>query len=740
MSSDELNTLIERIASATQTATDVEALRVALTDYNQDLRQLGKYNVNIGQGQDIHIGDRTYVSWNEEAIKTLIEVVQKQLPKPTGIPTNLPPSGAIHFVGREQELKMLHRQLQQNETAIFAIVGMGGTGKTELARQYVLTYKQMYLGGICWLQARAGNVGMQIVQFAQAYLQLCPPNGLDLLGQVKFCWRNWQPGAVLVVLDDLTNYQAIQPYLPPSDSRFKLLITTRLRLEDIMQPLILDTLNEISAFDLLQGWIGADKLVCNPLTREDSASKLCKRLGCLPLALQLVGRYIKKRKLTLDEMLHRLESKGLSHPSMHIDQKDRTFALNVERGVEAAFQLSWEDLDDSPKAQRLAHLLSLFALAPIPWNLVEGTMNEQDSEELEDARIALENLNLLQGEDPYQLHQLIREFFQTQLVHSQDADALKQRFCQTMVAVAKEVPEAPTREQILAIAPTMPHIAEAAITLKDWLSDDGLISPYISLQRFYQSQGAYTQVEFWAKQCLLLCLNRFSEKHLNVARSFNNLAVVYEVQGRYKEAELLFTKALNLYKNLLPKEDSEVAASLNNLAGVYRAQGRYQEAEPLYREALEMTKRLLGNEHPQVATILNNLALIYRSQSHYKKAELLYREALEMTKRLLGNEHLKVATSLSNLALVYEFREQYGEAELLYREALEMTRRLLGDENPALITGLNNLAYLYTYRSRAKEAKPLYQEALKIAEKTLGSNHPKTNKIRENLEQLRNRS
>ena len=59
MSSNELNTIIERIASGTQTATDVEALRVVLSDRNQDLLQLGKYNVNIGRGQDIHIGDRT---------------------------------------------------------------------------------------------------------------------------------------------------------------------------------------------------------------------------------------------------------------------------------------------------------------------------------------------------------------------------------------------------------------------------------------------------------------------------------------------------------------------------------------------------------------------------------------------------------------------------------------------------------------------------------------------------------
>ncbi len=86
MSSDELNTIIERIASGTQTTTDVEALRVALSDRSQDVRQLGKYNVNIGQGQDIHIGERTYVTWNDEAIQALIEVVQK-LQSTTQTPT-----------------------------------------------------------------------------------------------------------------------------------------------------------------------------------------------------------------------------------------------------------------------------------------------------------------------------------------------------------------------------------------------------------------------------------------------------------------------------------------------------------------------------------------------------------------------------------------------------------------------------------------------------------------------------
>jgi hypothetical protein len=55
------------------------------------------------------------------------------------------------------------------------------------------------------------------------------------------------------------------------------------------------------------------------LTQESiKAKELVQRLGYLPLALQLVGRYVKKRKISLTEMLRRLEEKGLGHPSLEV--------------------------------------------------------------------------------------------------------------------------------------------------------------------------------------------------------------------------------------------------------------------------------------------------------------------------------------------------------------------------------------------------------------------------------------
>lgn len=175
------------------------------------------------------------------------------------VPENLPHSGVVEFVGRAEAMAKLDQMLQQGDrVAVSAIAGMGGMGKTELALQYALSHREQYAAGICWLQARGAEVGTQLVRFAQTQLSLNPPDTFELLDQVKFCWRNWRSGPALLIFDDVTDYEAIEPYLPPStEPRFKVLLTTRLRLGRSVQQLALDVLDEAAALALLQSLVGA---------------------------------------------------------------------------------------------------------------------------------------------------------------------------------------------------------------------------------------------------------------------------------------------------------------------------------------------------------------------------------------------------------------------------------------------------------------------------------------------------
>ena len=56
-----------------------------------------------------------------------------------------------------------------------------------------------------------------------------------------------------------------------------------------------------------------------------------------------------------------------------------------------------------------------------------------------------------------------------------EADHLKMAFVKVMVEEVKTIPDTPTKEQAEAVALSMPHIAESATELEQWLEDDDLI-------------------------------------------------------------------------------------------------------------------------------------------------------------------------------------------------------------------------------------------------------------------------
>ncbi|MBX0330682.1 tetratricopeptide repeat protein [Oscillochloris sp. ZM17-4] len=197
------------------------------------------------------------------------------------------------------------------------------------------------------------------------------------------------------------------------------------------------------------------------------------------------------------------------------------------------------------------------------------------------------------------------------------------------------------------------------------------------------------------------------------ATTLNNMAGVYQDLGQPQRALQLYDEALPIRRAVGDRAGE--AATLNNMAGVYQGLGQPQRALQLYDEALPIT-RAVGDRAGE-ATTLNNMALVYQGLGQPQRALQLYDEALPI-RRAVG-DRAGEATTLNNMALVYQGLGQPQRALQLYDEALPITRAV-GNRAGEAAT-LNGMAYLYIDLQRFQDALATFEQSL-IAEHEVG--HP----------------
>ncbi len=182
--------------------------------------------------------------------------------------------------------------------------------------------------------------------------------------------------------------------------------------------------------ELLTGLVGERRVV----GAHGRAPLLCEWLGYLPLGLELVGRYLAEDPdLSLAEMLARLKEQRLQDEVIDLDEQQMqdTFST-AQRGVRAAFELSWQELE--PVTQRIAEYLSLFAPTVFfrEWIASNTELFNCSKSEINTAKKQLYKRHLIERVDErdggYKIHTLIREFLRGKLAESEQADEFRQAF------------------------------------------------------------------------------------------------------------------------------------------------------------------------------------------------------------------------------------------------------------------------------------------------------------------------
>lgn len=655
------------------------------------------------------------------------------------IPHNLKNSGIAKFVGRETVLNQLHEKLQKAERiAISTLSGMGGIGKTELALQYAWQEyrKTTYQGGVCWVDVKGNDPSFDIISFFEYKLKLDKPQGRTSIEQVQDCWQNWIDGDVLIIFDDVRNADRIFEYLPPYEFKnFKVIITTRCEyLSDKIENIHLEELSENDSLDLLRSYIGDDRID----TEIEESKLLCQDLGYLPLALELIARLLKRRSWTIQDTINRLRDKGLKDNGL---LGERHTEMTAKGGVKAAFDLSWYELKDEPKTQKLALYLSLFAIAPIKQTWINELFPNEDEYDIEKWLIDnLVGLNLVKsrGSNEYELHRLIHLYLGEKLDQCEFLTTAKQQYCKLFCLKSEKfTQQILSLQKIEELKPLIPHIKQVTQHHYNYIADNYNDNipydwnlPIKAVNAFYVSQGFSSQAIQNFEEYIKITENKFGNSDIHLMVLYNDLALILKENGQYDRAMEFLKKALLVAKKYLGENNDQTLTITNAIGDTYREMKDYDKAEEtltyVYYNILgdvinDVIKRKSNNTLPNEEVVKkfsvfilvnNNLALVYQGQKRYNEAENCYKLALQSLEKY--RETIYFAQVSNNLGGLYLEMGKQEEAENYFKQARQINKETFDPKYTTNRLNLEHSALLYINQNRLDEAEELLLELLEI--------------------------
>jgi tetratricopeptide (TPR) repeat protein len=632
------------------------------------------------------------------------------------------------FSGRENELDAIAEALA-NDGAIAAVCGLGGVGKSSIAREYAWRNRDRY-SVVWWLNAQTEDAIIDgLLRLGTLFVR-----GLDqhadrraAAQQVTSSMLRGFLKPVLLVFDNLEEERPLHAWRPRTGVR--VLVTSRNAAWGAdVAAIPLKTWDLSTAIGYLQRESGRADL------DEAQARAIVEALGALPLAVAHSAAALRNTRMVtpqryLQHIAERLKNapRGAEYPQSVF----ATFATaiaqaeNEAAGAAAVLCFAASFAPDAIPDELLRQIAEGCSaeLRPV---LAEGgsalDLRSAIADELrmDEALGALDRVSLLsfsEASRSYSIHRLVQ-------LAARDTIVDPLAWQEYAVAVADAAFPAVEFEWWPQCERLLPHARAALDALPE---DTAFLSAGHLVHRcavYLLERAEYGLAESLGKRAVAIRERAYGADHPDVAMSLNELAIVYYREGRYDEAELLQKRALAIREKTLGADHPDIARNLHNLANIAYEQGRYDEAEPLQQRGLAIREKALGGDHPDVAKSLNDIANLTHEQGRYEEAISLYIRALAIIEKALGTDHPLFATALNNLATSYEWQGRLEEAESVHKRALAILEKALGTDHPLVATSLHNLAIIYYQQGRYEEAVPLYTRALTIRRRMLGPNHP----------------
>ena len=635
-------------------------------------------------------------------------VLEPPAPKGSDRPrTNLGPP-LDEFVGRAHEYEALAEQFASGARLV-TLKGMGGTGKTRLARQFARTVVDDLEGGVWFVDLSEAQTLQELVN-ATAMTMGVALRGDDLSEMIELLGHAISGhGPSLFVFDNLEQVvgsaaDSLGRWMTmASESRF--LVTSReaLRLtgEHVysLQPLNED---EGAALFELRAQAAGAQWKDSPETKE-AIHGIVRQLDCLPLAIELAAA--RARMLPPQQLLGRLTDR------FKLLRGGRRGASDRQASLHGLIDWSWQLLEPWEKAawaqlsvfqggffmEAAEAVLDLSEWPQAPWSLdVVGSLLDK----------SLLYGREVDGQPRFGMYSSIQEYAKQKL----GGDALA-----TMVRHAEHY--AGMHEDAFADERASVHGVNTSKYLG--LERDNLVCAVHGAL-----QGGSLEV---AARCAMAAsdsfklhgpyadgialLNRIRTEAISepsLARVHRKMGLLLQhLAGKQSETTHYFERALEGFRALGERQNS--AVTMMNLAAFIVRKGQFEQAQAYYDEALAVFQEMKVRQVEGVC--LGNIATLYRRLGRHHDALEVMNKALAISREI--GDRSSECVQLTNLSNVLKEEGQVDRGKACAELAISIAREL--DNRYFETVNLGNLAGYYEGDGLWSEALEFRRESLRIS-------------------------
>jgi tetratricopeptide (TPR) repeat protein/DNA-binding XRE family transcriptional regulator len=656
----------------------------------------------------------------------------------------LPP--AIHLVGRDEELATVRQRLQAGgSVALTALNGLPGVGKTTLAitLAHDPELRTHFKDGILWaglgptpnMQGHLSRWGALLGLSSSEVSAL-----KDTEAWAVALRRTIGLRTMLLVIDDAWRLDDAL-LLKVGGPQCAHLVTTRF--PGIATQIAAEGATAIKELNSEEGMVLLRMLAPQVVEKEvQRARELVMAVGGLPLALNLIGNYLRMQSYTgqarrISAALQRLSDAGerlnISEPRGPVERHP-SLPSDTPVSLRTVIAVTDQQLDE--QASSVLHACSVFPPRP-------NSFSEEAALAVADCTV--ETLDLLtdtgllesSGSDRYSLHQTVADYARMQLreyaayerlvtyvtlfveLHRKDYEVLQIESNNILAALEAAVEQAKYTEltrAVVAFAPFLlsrglystaeTHLQRAYNAAMACQDEDGLASALLYLGEMSQKQGNYEQAEKYLQEGLGYA--RGMDDHDRVCALLANLGTVSWKSGAYRQAETYLQEGLTLARELGNQE--RMCGLLDILGSVESRQGNYVQSEVYLQEAITLARQV--GEKELTFAILIDLGVTTGEQGKYEQAEAYLQEGLAIARQINRREALSAL--LNNLGDVEIELGNYQQAETYFQEGLELARQLGQREWISLL--LHNLGLTSRKQKNFSLSEQYSQESLVLAQ------------------------